>query len=135
MKQKGFPGFFEALNYYEWLGNVRELIHTMELAFTVARFDLLLFSRHLPMKIRIHQVRKLVDNRQAPYDHQASSQQYEEMPSLQAVREAVVSEVEKRYLEDLMKKTNGNIKDATRISGLSQSRLYALIKKYHILRK
>ena len=49
-------------------------------------------------------------------------------PELRDFRETM----EKKYFQDLHALTNGNIKEACRISGLSRSRLYVLMKKYEI---
>ena len=58
--------------------------------------------------------------------------QKEELPKLQDTRASAIAEVERRYLTELMSITGGKIKAATRISGLSRSRLYTLLKKYDI---
>jgi two-component system NtrC family response regulator len=49
-------------------------------------------------------------------------------------REAVLTEPEKIYLQDLMRMTKGNIKEACRISGLSRTHLYNLMKKHDVSR-
>ncbi len=132
---KGFsPDFFETLIAYDWPGNVRELIHTMERVFTVARFDPTLFSRHLPTKIRVHQARSAVNGSENKSEHRPVQEQVDTFRKLQDVREVTVSDMEKQYLNDLMDHTKGNMKEAIRISGLSQSRFYSLLKKYHIPR-
>jgi two-component system NtrC family response regulator len=47
---------------------------------------------------------------------------------IDAYREAM----EKRYLILLMEKTNNNTIEASRLAGLSRSRLYGLLKKHDI---
>jgi two-component system NtrC family response regulator len=39
---------------------------------------------------------------------------------------------EEQYLKDVLTACRGDVKQALHISGLSQSRLYALLKKYHL---
>ncbi len=135
IETKGFsPDFFETLIAYDWPGNVRELIHTMERVFTVARFDPTLFSRHLPTKIRVHQARSLVNGSEVKNENNLSEKNTNTFRKLYEVRESAISEVEKQYLKDLMEQTQGNMKEAIRVSGLSQSRLYSLMKKYQISR-
>jgi len=135
IETKGFsPDFFEALISYDWPGNFRELIHTMERVFTVARFDPTLFSRHLPTMIRVHQARSLVNENEENNDNSRIETPVHVFQKLSEVREAAVAEVEKQYLTDLVAHTRGRMKDAIRISGLSQSRLYSLMKKYGISR-
>ena len=136
METKGFsPDFFETLAAYNWPGNVRELIHTIERVLTVARFEPTLFPRHLPTKIRAHAARASVrkggvDREKLEEDNHPA----EMLPKLQDVRETAVSKAEKQYLYDLILLTKSDIKEACRVSGLSQSRLYHLMKKHKISR-
>jgi len=134
---KGFsPEFFEVLTAYDWPGNVRELIHAMERVLTVARLEPTLFPRHLPAQIRIHEARASVARsgagRKEPEQENHPTQ---ELPRLQDVREAALCKAEKRYLQDLMLFTKGDIKEVGRISGLSRARLYALLQKHNISRR
>lgn len=129
---KGFsPEFFKTLKAYDWPGNVRELIHTMERVLTIARFEPTLFPRHLPTHIRVNEARSSIGKNETSKgkteekDHSA-----ETLPSLQALREAVLAKAEKQYFQDLILFTEGDIKEACRISGLSRSRLYHLLKKH-----
>jgi two-component system NtrC family response regulator len=55
-----------------------------------------------------------------------------ELPPLAEFREAAINEAEKNYLQALMVSAEGNIKEVIRRSGVSQSRLYALLKKHNI---
>ncbi len=135
IETKGFsPDFFEALISYDWPGNFRELIHTMERVFTVARFDPTLFARHLPTKIRVHQARSLVNENEENSDNLLSDKHIHAFQKLSDVRDAAVAKAERQYLIDLMAHTQKDMKEAIRISGLSQSRLYSLIKKYQLSR-
>ena len=136
METKGFsPDFFETLAAYNWPGNVRELIHTMERVLTVARFEPTLFPRHLPTKIRAHAARASISKKETDKDlSEKDTHPAEMLPKLQDVRETAVSKAEKQYLYDLMLLTKKNIKEACRVSGLSQSRLYYLMKKHKISR-
>lgn len=133
---KGFsPDFFDALLAYDWPGNVRELINTMERVLTIARFEPTLFSRHLPTQIRIREARASVKTKAGRGEKvETASRPAEMLPKLQDVRESVLSKAEKQYLHDLMLLTKQDIKAACRVSGLSQSRLYHLLKKYNISR-
>ena len=63
LSPKGFsPDFFEALEAHNWPGNVRELINTLDKALAEARFDPVLFPRHLPLHIRVMVTRAAVGN-------------------------------------------------------------------------
>ena len=136
METKGFsPDFFETLAAYNWPGNVRELIHTMERVLTVARFEPTLFPRHLPTKIRAYAARASVRKTGVGREKlEEDNHPAEMLPKLQDVRETAVSKAEKQYLYDLILLTKKDIKEACRVSGLSQSRLYHLMKKHKISR-
>ena len=118
------PGFLEACLAYPWPGNVRELINTMEQAAAKAGASPILYSQHLPVNIRVHLAQSAV--RQAEPGGQPAPR--ETLPSLKEVRRAT----EHNYLKDLMNLTGGRIKEACRISGLSRSRLYGLLKTHDL---
>lgn len=136
MEAKGFsPDFFDALTTYNWPGNVRELINTMERVLANAHLEPTLYARHLPTDIRIHQarvsVRKQKIDRSNPEEAESVDGRF---PDIQKVRGAAIAKAEKQYLHDLMVFTQRDKKEASRISGLSQSRLYYLLKKYDVRR-
>jgi two-component system, NtrC family, response regulator len=136
IETKGFSSdFFEILSAYDWPGNIRELINVMETVLTVARFEPTIFPMHLPTAIRAHHARRLVGKKNEKQESNASSLDFEEgFSNLQSIREKALEKVEKQYMSDLMLHTKGDIPDACRISGLSQSRLYHLLKKHQIQR-
>lgn len=57
-----------------------------------------------------------------------------DLPRLRTVRTRYLAEVERFYLVELMKWTSGDVSNACRISGLSRSRLYALLHKHDLSR-
>lgn len=133
---KGFsPDFFEALDAYGWPGNVRELVNTMERAIAAARQEPILFPKHLPNHIRIEVARASINKKaSAGSDHPERAVSQRPLPNLREFRESAVAEAEQGYLYELMSLTEGDIKEACKLSGLSRPRLYALLKKYHISR-
>ncbi len=126
------PGFFSALDSYHWPGNIRELKNALDYAFFDARNDSILFEQHLPTEIRIQIARDSVQS--PPIDNSSIRSTSIELsckdvfPSLKEYRE----ESDREYLESLLQKTQGDMKTACSISGLSISRLYALLKKHNI---
>ena len=52
--------FLETLGLYPWPGNVRELVNTLELALITAGDEPMLYSKHLPIKIRIVEKKALL---------------------------------------------------------------------------
>jgi two-component system NtrC family response regulator len=133
---KGFsPEFIESLAGYGWPGNVRELENTMKSILTTTWDDPILFPKHLPMDIRVKVIRDAVKME----NHASGKPNADERPSgildkFKAFREKAFFEVEREYLRNLMSLTRWDIKEACRISGLSQSRLYALLKKHEVSR-
>jgi two-component system NtrC family response regulator len=127
---KGFsPDFLEALTTYDWPGNIRELVHTLERALAIAHNEPTLFQKHLPTDIRIKLARAGMDLEES------------NVVKKQAVRRAPFLRIEdfrkskdKEYLQDLMSLVGNNIKEACRLSCLSRSHLYALLKEYNLSR-
>ncbi len=134
LASKGFsPEFIETLEDYPWPGNVREFVNTLERTLATARFEQTLFPKHLPNHIRVLVTRSAVSGEKA-HSSEPSGQIVQRLPKLNDYREAIYAKAEKQYLQELMEVSQKQIPEACRISGLSQSRLYALLKKYEISR-
>lgn len=123
-KKEYLPDFMEHLTSYSWPGNVRELSQAVESAFAQAVYSPILFTQHLPVHIRTAHARGRVKGPAAP---RAQRQNFP--PSVLSWREAKDS-FEREYTRQLLLQSDGNIMEAGRISGLSRTRLYQLIKKY-----
>jgi two-component system NtrC family response regulator len=94
-----------------------------------------LYPQHLPERIRIRIARtKLAHHSSFQKDGNKSSISHRKLPSLKAVRETALTQVEEQYLQDLMLMSEWNIHKACQISGLRRARLYELLKKYDISR-
>ena len=108
-----------ALLAHGYPGNVRELSHAVERACLLARepeIDLPL----LPPEIA------------AAGGGTAAEPVFRELTgeSLNAAREAGVAEVERRFVEELMRRCDGNVSRAARESGLHRSYLQKLLARY-----
>lgn len=134
--QKGFaPEFFECLMTYDWPGNVRELVNTLDRALAEARHEPTLFPNHLPSYIRVQAVRHSVKGESPEGDAPAvSAASGALLPKLRDFREAAIAQAEREYLHELMNMAKNDLGEACHISGLSQPRLYALLKKHRIRR-
>ncbi|MFW6131316.1 MAG: sigma-54-dependent transcriptional regulator [Candidatus Aminicenantaceae bacterium] len=134
MNIKGIsPEFWNVLRSYDWPGNTRELIQSLEKSIVTAQDESTLFAKHLPHHIRINVARASVGNKSEKLinlNKEAASSN--DFPKLQEARETAIADVEKRYLHNLMDITKKDIQQACKISGLSRSRLYTLLKKYNI---
>lgn len=128
---KGFtPEFLDCLQTYDWPGNVRELINTLERALAAAQDEPTLFPQHLPLNLRLKLVeRKILKKSKSPDPLLEYPDPMEPFPELKVFREAMDLE----YLRALLFRTGGNISQACRISGLSRSSLYELLKKHRLM--
>lgn len=128
------PDFFEVLARYEWPGNVRELVNALERAVSAARQEPVLFPKHLPVYIRVHLARASVEQGQTVpeiFVARTAGPDGTTLPQLVDLRNEAIAELEQRYLRELMMLT-ADMHQACAISGLSRSRLYALLKKYNL---
>lgn len=126
------PEFFDSLRRYSWPGNVRELFNALERAVVAARHEPVLFPNHLPTDIRVHITKAPFGGATGTKNEKGLSRSPSTFPRLQEMREAALQELEKQYLRELTALMGRDIKKGCRLSGLSRSRLYHLLKKYQI---
>ncbi len=125
--------FLEVLMNYHWPGNVRELVNALERAIITARYEPVLYPKHLPTQIRIQVARETASRDDSQESLlKGGPKMPHSLPTLKDFRSASMAQMEKEYLKDLLDLTEGNISEAMRISGLSRSRLYGLLKKYQL---
>ena len=127
--------FMEVVAAYGWPGNVRELAHTMEHAVVAAMNSPIVFSSHLPASLRVAVAKAgFTVGRNIRPEETPAGYGDGPMPSLSQYRESILARHEEKYLRDLLERS-ADIKTACLTSGLSRSRLYALLKKYGISAK
>ncbi|MEW6261953.1 MAG: sigma-54 dependent transcriptional regulator [Thermodesulfobacteriota bacterium] len=127
------PDFWEALLRYHWPGNVRELVNTVETTLAAAFDAPTLFATHLPTHIRARAARAAVKHPGAavlPWEQALDP--VTQFPPLSQAREAAVAEFERRYLRDLLRKSGGNVKQASRLAQVSRQRLHELLRKHQV---
>ncbi len=136
LKEKTFSGdFWSVLMEYNWPGNTRELIQVVNSAIAEAGYEPILFSKHLPTDIRASAYRlKTEDHDNFEVETFCAGYTHDDFPTLKDVRNKTIAGTESKYLARLLTETQWDIEKACRISGLSQSRLYTLLKKYNITR-
>jgi two-component system NtrC family response regulator len=125
--------FSRALLAYPWPGNVRELKNTMEGTVALAGRDDVLLPVHLPLHIRVCAARNRVAGRvvgggQGEPDGAPAWHSLENLPRFRDFRD----QGEARYLRALSGRCAGDVGRMLEVSGLSRSRLYALLKKHGI---
>ena len=131
--------FAQALSLYPWPGNIRELKNAVQGALALAREDAALYPVHLPLLVRVHAARSKIGERAPDEDASGASREASGLrsldgglsglavlPELKAFRDAREAE----YLKELIGRTGADVSAMTGVSGLSRSRLYALLKKH-----
>ena len=134
------PAFLDMITTYRWPGNVRELMHMLEFSVNAACYESTLFPVHLPPDIRAEVLRQRLSRQQAGRPVQeADAPPLMGVPSppppLSVFRDEVWGRAEKAYLTRLLEECNGDLNRACTVADVSQSRLYALIKKYGLTRQ
>jgi two-component system NtrC family response regulator len=134
IEEKEFSSdFFDVLMQYDWPGNVRELFNAVDRAVTAARSEPVLFPKHLPINIRVQMAKSRMTVEARPGAAPAGGGRHSpSLPTIEKVRKRAIEQAERAYLRELMSMTGGDISEACKISGLSKSRLYALLKRYSI---
>jgi two-component system NtrC family response regulator len=123
------PEFWEIVTEYKWPGNVRELVHALEKALLSQRRAHAL-PKTPPTYIRIQVAQLFLKRPTGRGEPEIFSSGPKASPKLKEVRKAAVSEAERRYLKDLLSFVDGDSDKACRISGLSRSRFYTLLRKH-----
>jgi len=133
--------FYENLANHNWPGNVRELVNCVQQAIISAGLEPVLYPKHLPLSLRIKAKQAALGKQDLGAPAPASISTLISIPpaeedltaqTLHEFREAASAHAERTYLQSVLKATKGDVKEVIRISGLSQSRLYALLKKYNL---
>jgi transcriptional regulator with GAF, ATPase, and Fis domain len=118
------PRARQALEAYGYPGNVRELAHIVERACLLARGPALDLEL-LPPELRAS----------APAtEGLPAGEEFSEVSkeALQSARDAAVEAVERRFLEALMRRCEGNVSRAARESGLHRSHLQRMLAQHRI---
>jgi two-component system response regulator HydG len=104
-------GAAEKLLSYDWPGNVRELENCMERAVALTRFDQITVE-DLPEKVRSYQSSHVVV---------ASDDPSELLP---------MQEIERRYIQSVLKSVSGNKTQAAKLLGFDRRTLYRKLDRY-----
>ncbi len=121
------PEFMRLLGDCQWPGNVRELINVLEFALASAGSDPVLHPKHLPPEYRASLLDAVPRLPAGLFDLPDGGPD-EIFPTLSLFRAGL----EEHYLQTLVRRVKGNREAALRLSGISQARLYELLKKYRL---
>jgi len=121
-----------ALRQYAWPGNVRELINVVERAMLLCRGETIT-PADLPAAIRNCGTHGL---RVPPVPREA-----EEVPAkwldrpLKELREAMVADLERAYLNAMLRATGGKVGEAARRAGIDPRSLYEKMQQYGLAKE
>jgi two-component system response regulator HydG len=96
---------------YDWPGNVRQLENCMERSVALTRFDQIVVD-DLPERIRNHESARV------------------DVSDVDAENLLTLDELEKRYVERVLRATDGNKTQAAAILGLDRRTLYRKLERY-----
>ncbi|HCY85874.1 MAG TPA: Fis family transcriptional regulator [Desulfobacteraceae bacterium] len=120
--------FEETLQHYDWPGNARELVNTIDVCVASTFQEDVLFAYHLPQSIRSKVTRMANTPAAAPQSDICETPLFTRDEKLKDVLE----KTEKAYLETLYARVNGDIPQLCHISGISRAVLYRKLKKYRV---
>lgn len=114
------PAAIEALVANPWRGNVRELRNVMEHAAVLLNPGSEVGPEDIPF----------IDDDPGFGGGGGFLAPFRFTDDYHTAREQVLAEFEKRYLEHVIRRANGNISDAARIGGVDRTTLYRLMEKH-----
>ena len=121
---QGFtPEAMAQMESYAWPGNVRELRNIVERMAILCDNDRI-EPRHLPPEIRQAPSRAVVS--QLP----ASWENFKKLK--QQVRDAAVDDLERRFLVEALRRSEGNVSKAAEEVGIQRTNFHALLRKHGI---
>ncbi|MCK5097662.1 MAG: sigma 54-interacting transcriptional regulator, partial [Desulfobacteraceae bacterium] len=124
--------FMDDLNGYNWPGNIRELFNAIDYACSDAFNESILYPKHLPDHIRTFNIKNKLKNQKEFETKYPLPEESTTAPVVTLNLKNYIEKMKKKYVTDLMSHTNGDIKTACSLSGLSRGHLYALLKEYDI---
>lgn len=116
--RKATPEVLDALNAYDWPGNIRELENVIERAFVLAESHQLTLDC-LPAEL-------------VNPDEVAPIISFKTNITLEKARQNAIEAVEKAYLIELLTKYEGRIDRSAVSAGIGVRQLHKLLTKYHI---
>nr|WP_319396625.1 sigma-54 dependent transcriptional regulator [uncultured Desulfobacter sp.] len=149
LETKGFkPDFLKILESYNWPGNIRELINSLEKTILANVGASILYPNHLPQNLRLNHIQTSIQNQSKPNENQKRTRPamaqfslnlpeelFNPVQSLKQVKKYTADETEKLYLAHVMNLSKGDLEKASKLAGVSKSRLYALLKTHQPLSK
>jgi DNA-binding NtrC family response regulator len=123
------PETISALQAYSWPGNVRELQNAIEHTVVLLEPG----QTVQPTDVPLHGAPRSKQSADASGGLQMPSDLLQE--SYHAARDRVISEFERRYIEELVAAAEGNMSKAARIAGVDRTTLYRLMERHGLQRE
>jgi two-component system response regulator HydG len=114
-----------ALRAYDWPGNVRELEHAVEHAFVLSKGDLI-DARDLPIgheETPSNKPREMEREISPPWSHEAYALPYPD------AKKKVLADFDVAYVREALRRSNGNVSEAARLSGLDRSNFRRVLRR------
>lgn len=122
------PDVLEICSLYNWPGNIRELVNTLERMLIGAYSAPILQVEHLPIDLRAAVARKAIRG-----NSEKEPILCDTLPSFKDYRKSVLDNADKSYLKKLLELAGGSRKEACRIAKISRTRLYDLMKAHNMI--
>ncbi|MCP3873580.1 MAG: sigma-54-dependent Fis family transcriptional regulator, partial [Desulfobacteraceae bacterium] len=126
--------FIEEIQMYNWPGNVRELINTIDQVCSDSGSSTTLFPHHLPAHIRAFNIKNKFNSPQKDDISIKKLPPITKKPNFNLNYKIYIEKTQHKFLLELLSATKGNLKEACKVSGLSRSQLYRLMRKHHLNR-
>ncbi|PFF07034.1 sigma-54-dependent Fis family transcriptional regulator [Bacillus cereus] len=112
----------EFLYVYDWPGNVRELEHIIEGSMNLVEDENIITAFHLPIRFR-ERIKKELNMQPLLTNNDTDTPK---------TLKHTIEEMEKNYINQILKEYHGNISQAAKFLGLSRQNLQYRIKKLHL---
>lgn len=127
--------FVEALECYDWPGNIRELINQIHLTIVNALDAPMLYPHFLPKDFRIKILKKTIsytseDDIRSQVFLSINRPAERQIMRYKDYREYVNDLMESKYIDYLSSLSIDNVSEVCRVTGLSRSRIYQLFQKH-----
>lgn len=127
------PELLRLFTRYPWPGNIRELANVVEALVASAPMEEILFPPHLPRDLRLQFVISGNGGRRKTERRSKTREAaQDEITAWRDYRKRGLERLEEHYLSRLMNASGGDVRQAMSLSGLSQARLYSLLRKHNV---
>lgn len=125
------PEVYNALNRYDWPGNIRELENTIERAILLSQGKTLKIS-DLPDNIRLLSIDYKDNKKEVTVKTELNQEEINYLTNINTGETMSISEMEKNAIITALHSTKGNIKKTADLLSMNRRTLYRKLDKYNI---